>query len=62
MFITSPDRFAGWFNEKIPHTCRKIITDDVRLMTECNLIGRHRFYGRLDGETVRGVFQYEQLR
>jgi hypothetical protein len=24
MFIPSPERFAEWFNEKIPDICRKI--------------------------------------
>jgi hypothetical protein len=24
MFITSPEAFAEWFNEKIPDVCRKI--------------------------------------
>jgi hypothetical protein len=62
MFITSSKAFAEWFNTKIPDAYREITTDDVRFMTECNLIGRHRFYGRLDGETIRGVLQYEQLR
>jgi hypothetical protein len=62
MFITSPDRFAEWFNEKIPDACRKITSKDVRLMTECKLMGRYRFYDRQDMETVRAVLQYEQLQ
>jgi hypothetical protein len=62
MFVTSPEKFAEWFNAKIPGTNRKITAADVRLMTECNLIGRYRFYERQDLETIRGILQYEQLR
>jgi hypothetical protein len=62
VFVSSPEKFADWYNVKIPDAYRKITADDVRLMTECKLIGRYRYYGRPDLETVRGVLQYEQLR
>jgi hypothetical protein len=62
MFISSPKAFAECFNAKIPDACRKITSDDVRLMRECKLIGRHNYYIRQDLETVRAVLQYEQLR
>ena len=62
MFITGPDDFAQWFNEKIPDACRKITSDDVSLLTDCKLIGRYNHYIRQDLETVRAVLQYEQLR
>jgi len=62
VFVSSPEKFADWFNSKILNACRKVTADDVRIMTECNLIGRYRFYGRQDLETIRGILQYEQLR
>jgi hypothetical protein len=62
MFITSPEVFTDWFNEKILDTCRKLTVDDVCLMAECKLIGRYRFYGHQDLETARGILQYEQMR
>jgi hypothetical protein len=62
MYITSPEEFADLFNTKIPDAHRKITSNDVCLMTECNLIGKYKFYGRQDLETVRGILQYEQLR
>jgi hypothetical protein len=62
VFVSSPEKFADWYNAKIPDACRKITADDVRLMIECHLIGGYRFYGRQDLETVRGVLQYEHLR
>jgi len=62
MFITSPEAFAEWFNEKILNACRKLTVDDVCLMTECKLISRYRFYGHQDIETARGILQYEQMR
>jgi hypothetical protein len=62
MFITSPEAFAEYFNTKIPDVYRKITVDDVRLMTECGLVGRYNYYIRQDLETVRGVLMYEQMR
>lgn len=61
MFITKPEAFAEWFNEKIPDAYREITSDDVRLMTECKLIGRYDYYLRQDLETARALLQYEQL-
>ena len=60
--ITRPDKFATWFNLKVPGAYRRITADDVRLLTECGLIGKYNYYGRLDLETVRGILRYEQLR
>jgi len=63
MFINSPNKFAVWFNEKYMGAYRKITAEDVRDMTACRLIGRYRSYSKsLDGETIRGILQYEQLR
>ena len=63
MEITSPDEFAEWFNNKYQGAYRKINTEDVRDMTTCGLIGRYRYYSlSQDGETVRGILEYEQLR
>jgi len=60
--ITSPDKFAAWFNEKVPGAPRRITAGDVRLMTKCGLIGRYDFYGSTDLQIVRGILKYEQLR
>ena len=62
MFITSPEVFADLFNTKIPDAYRKVTSNDVRLMTECHLIGKYNFYIMDDLETVRGILEYEQLR
>ena len=60
--ITSAEKFAEWFNAKVPGVYRKISTDDVKDMTTYGLIGRYGCYLNLDIETVRAVLQYEQLR
>ena len=63
MFINSPGNFAAWFNEKYPGAYRATTAEDVRDMTTCGLIGRYRSYSKSqDGETVRGILQYEQMR
>ena len=63
MFINSPKEFADWFNKKYPGAYRPITAVDVRNLTECGLIGRYRSYSPFqDGETIRGILQYEQLR
>ncbi|MFC1894058.1 hypothetical protein ACFLYR_08635 [Chloroflexota bacterium] len=63
MFVNSPKKFAAWFNEKYIGAYRRITTEDVREMTVCGLIGRYRYYSPpQDGETIRGILQYEQLR
>ena len=60
--ITTPERFADYFNAKVPGAYRQITTEDVRDMTSCGLIGKYGEYLKLDIETVRAVLQYEQLR
>ncbi len=63
MFITSPWKFAAWFNEKYIGAYRQITTEDVEEMTVCGLICRYRSYSlSQDSETIRGILQYEQLR
>lgn len=62
MYSTSPEAFADYFNAKVPYAYRGITSNDVLLMTECNLICRHGFYGSQDLEVVRGILQYEQMR
>ncbi len=63
MEIASPEKFAVWFNDKYQDAYRKINAEDVRDMTTCGLIGRYRYYSlSQDGETVRGILQYEQVR
>jgi hypothetical protein len=63
MFITSPEKFAAWFNEKYPGAYRRVTGDDIRELTTCGLICRYRYYSlSQDGETIRGILQYEQMR
>ena len=63
MFITSPENFASWFNQTFPGAYRRITAGDVRGMTACGLICHYRTYSlSRDGETVRGILQYEQMR
>jgi formamidopyrimidine-DNA glycosylase len=60
--ITSPEKFADFFNAKVPGAHRQITVDDVRDMVTCGLIGKFSCFLDLDLETVRDVLQYEQLR
>ncbi len=62
MLTSSPKEFADWFNEKYPGAYRRVAANDVKDMTDCGLIYHHKYYsGSEDGETVRGILQYEQL-
>lgn len=60
--ITSPKRFADWFNQTVPGAQRKISAEDVRLMTKLGLIGRCKYYLRSDIQTVIGILKFEQFR
>ena len=60
--ITSSEKFADYFNRKVPGAYRHITNKDVRLLTDCGLLRRHNYYSRSDLETVRAVLQYEQRR
>ena len=60
--ITRPDKFADFFNAKVPGAYRQITVDDVRDMVTCGLIGKFDCFLNLDIETVRAILQYEQLR
>ena len=63
MEITSPEKFARWFNDKYQGAYRKIDDEDVRDLTTCGLIGRYRYYSlSRDGETIRGILEYEHMR
>ena len=62
MFITSPNKFAALFNERLPDTHRNVIAEDIICMKKCKHICRHGFYIRDDLETVRGILLYEQMR
>ena len=63
MEITSPEKLAVWFNDRYQGAYRKIDAEDAREMTACGLICRYRYYSTSqDGETVRGILQYEQMR
>lgn len=60
--IASPDKFSTLFNAVVPGAYRSITAQDIRDMTECGLIGRYKYYGRQDIETVRAILLYEQIR
>jgi hypothetical protein len=60
--ITSPEKFANYFNRKVPGAYRQLTTGDAKLLTECGLIRRHSYYIRSDLETVRAILQYEKQR
>lgn len=60
--ITNPQKFAAWFNAKVPGAYRQITVDDVKDMVACGLIGKFDCFLDLDLETVRAILQYEQLR
>jgi hypothetical protein len=63
MFITSPDKFADWFNEKYPGLSRRINSEEINDMTDCGLKRRYGYYSEsMDGETLRVVLLYEQMR
>jgi hypothetical protein len=63
MVTSSPEKFAKWFNDKYPGVYRKVVTDDVKDMKDCGLLYRYGYYsGSSDGETIRAVLRYEQLR
>jgi hypothetical protein len=62
VITSNPTRFAECFNTKVPEAYRKITSSEVRLMTECNLIGRYHCYTHQDLETVINMQQYERLR
>ncbi|MFC1979561.1 hypothetical protein ACFLVS_01620 [Chloroflexota bacterium] len=44
MDITSPDKFAAWFNKTYLGAYRSITARDIEDMTICGLIGRYRYY------------------
>ena len=60
--IVRAEQFVEWFHRVVPGAYREITTEDVQDMTQCELIGRHGEYLRLDIEIVRCVLLYEQLR
>jgi hypothetical protein len=63
VITSNPTKFAQWFNEKYPGAYRRISAGDVKDMTTCGLIFHHGYYsGSMDGELIRGIFQYEKLR
>lgn len=62
MQLTNPQKFADFFNAKVPGAYRKVSSDDIRDMTTCGLIRRYDYYIHLDIETVRCILLYEQLQ
>jgi hypothetical protein len=58
-----PEEFAEWFNERYPGAYRHIVTEDIKDLTDRGLIHHRGYYGgSSDGETIRAILQYEQLR
>ena len=58
----NPKRFAETFNQECPGAYQTVTADDIRLMTECGIIGHYGCYGDSDIRTIVGVFRYELLR
>jgi hypothetical protein len=54
--------FARLFNAQVPGAYRRIGATDVRVMTDCDLIGESGYYVRQDLETVRRILRYEHRR
>lgn len=55
-------RGGVWSPKSAAGAYRQITAADVRLLTECSLIGRYRYYGHIDLQTVRCILRYEELR
>lgn len=63
MLTSSPKTFAEWFNDKYPGAYRQVGAEDVKDMTDSGLLYHRGYYsGSIDGETIRCVLQYEQMR
>ncbi len=63
MLITSSEKFAAYFNMKIPGAYRMITGQDVRDMIECGLVRKYGgYYSQADLERIRAILQYEQMR
>ena len=63
MITSNPYKFAEWFNYKYPGAYRQLTFEDVKHLTDCGLIPRYGYYsGSIDGELIRRIVQYEQLR
>jgi len=62
ILTSSPGRLAKEFNDVVPGAYRSVTVDDIRMMTECGLIGHHSCYGESDIRIVIGVLRYELLR
>jgi hypothetical protein len=63
MIEYSPKRFPAWFNEKYPGVFRSVSVQDIKDLITCNLICRPGYLlTTQDGETIRGLLEYEQLR
>lgn len=63
MIVTaSPNKFSSLFNDAVPGAYRSITAQDVIDLTGCGLIGKYKFYGSLDIETIRCILLYEELR
>ena len=60
--ITSPEKFAEWFNTKVPGAYRSITAQDIRDMIDCGLIKKWGGFFSDDLQTVIGILNYEQMR
>ena len=54
MLVTSSEKFVEWFRWEVPSAYRDL-TQNIRDMTNCGLIGCYGFYIRQDLETFREV-------
>ena len=61
-YIVRAEGFADLFNAKVPGAYRQVTADDIRLLTQCGLVGRYSFYDTVDDlQTVIGILNYERL-
>ena len=62
IMTTNPAKFAEEFKQRVPGAYRDITSNDIRLMTACDLIGHYGCYGESDIRNIVGVLRYETLR
>ena len=57
---SSPARFARDFNATVPGAYRRMTPEDIRVLSDCGLVGRYGYYGQEDIRTIIGLLDYEQ--
>jgi hypothetical protein len=63
MITDIPTKFSSWFNTRYAGIYRQITPEDLKDILDCGLICRYGYYSRsIDGEFIRRLLQYENLR